>query len=271
MREGNGFIVLKSYFDKSGEEDVSKFFTLSGVAANDKAWADINHTWEYMLKTHTPKASYMHMKEAVHLEKEFDRTKGWNDTNTSGLVNWLLSYVTQFEKTHDSYCQFVCTVDMDAYRRLKAETYQMDSPVDLCNSTCVEGVMAWYVSHYKSDLDYEASCYFDTGEPFEPIFEAKWENERRGDERTGSASIWSHIKHVRTVPMRTTPGLQISDILAWGINREKNPVAGSPIPKEYEHIALALTRLAPTFSKLWDEKELRKRYRPLIYKPYEKH
>lgn len=270
LPEGTFLIVLKSYFDKSGGEE-TKFFTLSGVAANDTAWGDIDKTWNYMLGASNPKASYMHMKEAVHLVDEFDRSKGWDDEKASGLVNWLLSYVTQFEHEHKSYCQFVCTVDMEAYRRLQAESYQMDSPVDICNSTCVEGVMAWYVSHYRADLDYEASYYFDIGEPFKAVFEAKWEAECKRDERTGAHSIWSHIKHVGTSPMRTTPGLQISDMLAWGINRQINPVAKSPIPKEYEHIALAMTRLAPSFSKLWDEAELRKRYRPLIYKPYEKY
>lgn len=258
--------MLKSYFDKSGEEE-KKFLTLSGVTANDKHWAEIEATWDFMLHTHHPKANYMHMKEAVHLNGEFDRSKGWDDIKASDLVNWLLSYVTQFEQTFDSYCQFVCTIDMDAYRRLQAETYQMDSPVDICNSTCVEGVMAWYVSHYKSDLEYEASYYFDANEAFEPIFKAKWESEIGRDEATGTYSVWSHIKHVGTAPMRKTQGLQISDMLAWGINRERTPVANSPIPKEYENIALAMTRLAPSFSKFWDEKELRKKYRPLIYKP----
>jgi hypothetical protein len=158
---------------------------------------------------------------------------------------------------------------MEAYRRLTAETYQMDSPVEICNSTCVEGVMGWYVNMYRADLDYEASYYFDTGEPFEPIFKAKWEEALKRDELTRTHSIWSHIKYVGTAPMRKTQGLQISDMLAWGINRERNPIVNSPIPKEYEHIALALTRLAPTFYKVWDEKELRKRYRRLIHSPYD--
>lgn len=262
--------MLKSYFDKSGGEDV-KFLTLSGVAANDKDWSEIDPTWQYMLDNHKPLARYMHMKEAVHLDIEFHPDKGWDDTKTSGLVNSLLSYVTTFGQLFSSYCQFVCTIDMDAYRRLVAETYQMDSPVEICNSTCVEGVMEWYVSHYRSDLDYEAEYIFDMGEPFEPIFRAKWEREVARDESTRTHSVWSHIKHVGTAPMRKTQGLQIADMLAWGINREKNPVQNSPIPKEFESIALAMTRLAPSFSKVWDEKELRKRYRPLIYKPYEKY
>jgi hypothetical protein len=270
--KGAVFVVLKSYFDKSGgEEPKYRYLTLSGVAANDTAWDDIDGTWKYMLDTHKPKAPYMHMYQAVHLTKAFDPSKGWNDINTSGLVNWLLSYVTQFEQTFDSYSQFVCTIDMEAYRRLEAETYQMDSPVEICNSTCVEGVMKWYVNNYKSDLDFEASYHFDTGEAFEPAFKAKWERELKRDQEIEQYGIWSHIKSVGTVPMVEAPGIQIADMLAWGINRQKNPVQSTPIPKEYEHIALAMTRLAPSFEKFWDEEELRKRYRPLIYKPYEKY
>jgi hypothetical protein len=162
---------------------------------------------------------------------------------------------------------------MDAYRRLQAENYQMDSPVEICNSTCTERIMAWYILnfHYKSHLGYQACYYFDRGEPFEPIFRAKWENATKRDEVTLTKSIWSHIKCIGAAALADVPGLQIADMLAWGLNREKNQIVGSPVPKEYEHIALAMTRLAPTFAQFWDEGELRNRYRPLIHKAYEKY
>ena len=47
---------------------------------------------------------------------------------------------------------------MNAYRMLEKETYQMDSPVDLCNASCTEKIMWWYLTVYKG-LDFEAAYY----------------------------------------------------------------------------------------------------------------
>jgi hypothetical protein len=170
-----GFLVmLKAYFDKSGDHKNANqaFLHLCGVAAIDSEWAEIEASWNHILRSGTTKADYMHMVEAVHLRKQFDRAKGWTDDSVFELVNALLSYVTTIPQ--DIYCQFVCTVDMKAYRALRQETFQMDSPVDLCNTSCVESVMWWYLTAYKG-LDFEASYYFDIGEPFELGFRKKWE------------------------------------------------------------------------------------------------
>jgi hypothetical protein len=262
LRKEYVFIVLKSYFDRSGQED-EKFVTLAGIAARDDLWADIEHTWEYMLHCDNPKAKYMHMREAVFLRDEFSPAKGWDDKKVGELINFLVSYITGLQLP--KYCQFFCSVDMNAYRKLQAESYQMDSVVDICNSYCVERVMDWYLWEYKGGCDLEASYYFDQGEPFEPVFKAKWERETDSEKKLSIYGMWSHIKHVGSLNMRVTPGLQIADMLAWGHNREA--MAG----ERYQHIALTMKRLAPTKGIIWDEVALRKRYRPLIYKPYEKY
>jgi hypothetical protein len=234
--------------------------TLSGISAIDTLWDEIEPTWNYILQIGDPKAAYMHMREAVHLNREFERGQGWDHDKVSALVNALLSFVTTINKS--AYCQFACTSDMNAYRKLTAETYQLDSPVDICNATCVETVMQWYLLEYKG-LDLAASYYFDQGEPFEPVFKAKWERETETDRATGQYNtIWSHIKHVGTANMRTTPGIQIADMLAWARNREENKGT------RYEALALAMTRLAPSKWVVWNEALLRKKYQPLIYKPY---
>lgn len=258
VSEGTILIVLKSYFDCSGKDE-APFITLSGIATNDDLWAEIDTTWDYLLKVGTPKAEYMHMVEAVHLRDEFDRVKGWDDDKVFQLINALLSYITQLDKS--KYCQFSCTVDMNAYRKLLGEGYQMDSPTDICNKFCVETVMQWYLLEYKG-LCLEAHYYFDQGEPFEPLFKAKWERETELDKLTGNyTTIWSHIKHVGTSPMRSTVGLQVADMLAWGRNREETKA------NRYQHLALALTRLAPSKWVVFDEALLRRKYRPLLYKP----
>jgi Protein of unknown function (DUF3800) len=251
--------MLKAYFDKSGDHTykMQTFLHLSGVAAIDTEWAEIEQTWRHILQAGSLKAEYMHMIEAVHLRGEFNRAKGWSDNAVFELINALLSYVTTIPK--DKYCQFICSVDMNAYRALQKQTYQMDSPVDLCNAACVEAVMWWYLTTYKG-LDFEAVYCFDQGEPFEEAFKKKWERQIDRDMRVGNHGPWSQITHIGSAAMRKEPGLQIADMLAWSRNREETKP-----DKRFEHLALALTRLAPTVKIVWDEEKLRKTFRPYIY------
>jgi len=261
MSEVRILAVLKAYFDKSGQhQDNSKFFTLCGVAATDDLWAEIEPTWLHILSAGDPKAAYMHVVEAINLRNEFKKDKGWDDPKVWALINALVSYITTLPR--DKVCQFISTVDMDAYRKLQAETYQMDSPVDICITSCVTRVMFWYLHEYRAGVDLEARYYFDKNEPFEPVFKANWIAETEKDAEIKTVSIWTHIRHVGSSDMRTTPGLQVADMLAWGSNREENEGAST-----FPHIALTLRSLVPTKSVKWDESMLRKRYRPLIYRP----
>jgi len=252
--------MLKAYFDKSGNHSDKNqaFLHLSGVAAIDSEWSEIDINWKHLLQTGNLKAAYMHMIEAVHLRGEFDRAKGWNDNVVFELVNALLSYLTTLSP--EKYCQFICTVDMNAYRMLEKETYQMAPPVDLCNASCTERIMWWYLTAYKG-LDFEAAYYFDQGEPFEAAFRKKWGREIDKDMRRGKHGLWSHITHIGPALLRQETGLQIADMIAWARNREETKP-----DKRYEHLALALTRLAPTVKVIWDEEQLRKYFRPLIHR-----
>jgi len=202
--------------------------------------------------------AYLHMVEAVPLRGEFASEKGWDDDKVFGLVYSLLSYLTTLPK--HQYCHITCTVEMAAYRRLQAESYQLDSPADLCVSTCTVGLFDWYLHSYHG-LDLEAHYYFDVGEPFEPIL--KWEQELEISERTGDYSFWTHVKHIGPAKMRSTPGLQVADMLAWATNRNLSERA-----QRYRDLVIALRSLIPSKWVIWDEKLLRKKFRPLIYKPY---
>lgn len=255
--------MLKSYFDRSGQED-AEFLTLSGIAGIDTLWAVIEDTWNHVLHSHNPRAEYMHMVEAVHLRGEFDKAKGWSDEMISGLVNQLISYLSTIPK--DKYCQFACVIHMNAYRKLQRETYQLDSPVEMCNDCCVERLMEWYLREYQGGLDVEGHYYFDQGEPFEPVFKTKWRREKARSVHFNEYTVWTHITHVGEAEMRKTPGLQIADMFAWANNREI-----SKLSERWQALALAMRALMPTKWITWNEENLRKIYRPLIYPPYAKY
>jgi len=257
--------VLKSYFDKSGQED-AQWMTLGAVAAGDQVWAEIEQDWTGFLLNHNPPANYMHLVEAVPLRGEYSQSKGWDDDKVFGVINSLLSMLSDVLKTH--YCHFICTIDMKAYRKLLDEHYQLDSPADLCVTTCVRGIFEWYLSQYQG-LDLEAHYYFDIGEPFEPILKAKWERELEASQKTGAYSLWSHIKHIGSAQMRKTPGLQVADMLAWATNRKLQEFPGALMRQRYQDLIIPLRSLLPTRYATWDEWRLRRSFKPVIWTPHD--
>jgi uncharacterized protein DUF3800 len=249
--------MLKAYFDKSGHEN-QDLLTIGGVAASDDVWDEIDTDWNLILSKNVPPAAYMHMVEAIHLHKEFRLDKGWNRDHVFGLVNLLLSYLSQ-APLRSKYCQFSCSLKMADYRKLRAETYQLDSPDDIVASACVRKLSQWYIEDYKG-LDFAAHYYFDQNEPFEGIIKAKWERARSGP---SPKYQWASIKHIGPAVMKDTPGLQIADMIAWATNRHE-----VKIPRRYDTLAVGFRHLLPSFWVTVDEAQMRKHYSPLIYAPY---
>jgi len=253
------FFVLKTYFDKSNDEQ-KPTMTLACVAGTDSMWKEIDGGWVEILGRHDPPAAYWHTFEAVHFQGIYAREKGWDETKVAGLMNTLFSYL-QVVGTREKYAQFTCTLDMNAYRKLHDEGYQMEAPPELLANACLDRIIQWYLFEYKG-IDLESQLFFDTGEPFEPIIHAKWEQEIEDSKRTGIFGKWSHIKYVGTAPHWITPGIQVADLAAWANSRESNEFVDS-----YKHLALAMRSLLPSHWAKVDERQLRRRYRPLIYRP----
>ena len=252
--------MLKSYFDKSGQED-QQLLTIGGVAASDDVWGQIESDWNAMLQQHDPPAAYMHMKEAIPLRGEFSPSKGWTDDKVFGLVTNLLDYLNLLPEKM-KYCHFACTLKMADYQKLQQETYQMSAPTELVSALCTQRLTGWYFLEYKG-LDLEAHYYFDQGEPFEQFIKEQWEKETARLTSPSDYNVWAHITHMGPALMKKTPGLQIADMFAWATNRHE-----VKIPQRYSDLVIAMRSLIPSIWAVIDERQLRKQFRPLIYKPY---
>jgi endo-1,4-beta-D-glucanase Y len=73
------------------------------------------------------------MRELAFQVEGFDKSLGWNDSNAFGLSNKCLMHMSYQDKKR--FRIFYCAVDLKAWRKLKAETYQIPEPVELCNAT----------------------------------------------------------------------------------------------------------------------------------------
>jgi hypothetical protein len=269
ISEDDILIALRAYFDSSGKLE-DDWMTLAGIATTDAIWQELEKAWDAILDEHTPKGSYVHMKEIFRLEKGFDKKLGWTHETAFGLSNKCLMYMSHLPK--DKVRVFYSSVDLRAWRKLRAETYQMPEPVQLCNEYCSEFVLTWYAAFLcpSEVVDPQTDSiryFFDRNEYFfKPFFE-KWNYERNQSEATGNWSIWNVVDEVAPVEMKKTPGIQAADIIAWGRNRETFTKEGDIA----SHLMYIIRKVIPMSGVIWNEAKLREQFKPLIHSPYEKY
>lgn len=252
-------MALEAYFDGSytGQGWTSgSLVTLAGFATDDTIWVEMYDRWRAILGdgSKRPKAKYLHMKEAVHLEGEFSHRNGWNIQKVFSLVTDLLMYLQTLDKQR--FRQFACTVDLVAHRKLSAEGHQLNDPIVICNDHCPYSVLAWYLTAHPAEIIHSAHYFFDQGEPFEESFRQKWiEEKQRMISPGGLDMFWSVIKSVGSADMRSKPALQAADLLAWATNRSlSNPANEPALGNRLEYI---MKQIIPSSWIFWNEKKLR--------------
>ena len=254
-------LSLRAYFDSSGKPN-DNYMTLAAFAASEEMWTEFELEWQRILNGHTPKASYVHMRELAHQQRAFSAELGWNEENAFGLSNKCLMYMSQLDKKR--FRMFYCSVDLQAWRKLKSETYQLPTPTELCNTFCSEFILMWYMHQHPTDVidprTDSVRYFFDNGEAFKSAFEKKWKDETRKAGRSKTWSLWRLVKEVSGVDMRKVPGVQAADILAWAVNRDATIDGGKG--KFLRHI---MHQVIPASYVVWDEANFRKHYKPLLY------
>ena len=167
--------------------------TLGAFAANEQLWTTFEVDWNEILHSYSPRAEYIHMKEVNTLTKEFDWRKGWTANKAFALVTKCLSYMSHVDKTQ--FRMFYCSVDLEAWIKVKNEGIGVPDPVEICSDFAMYGVLSWYakqkspeeVFHIPAD---SAHYFFDKDEPFEPKFREKWRSEVARHEDTGIFNPW---------------------------------------------------------------------------------
>lgn len=256
-------IALRAHLDSSGKLKDS-YITLAAFAGTDEMWGEFDATWQSILDNHTPRAKYIHMREIVHQTKGFDRKLGWDDDSAFGVANKCLVYMSNLDKKR--FRMFYCAVDLQAWHKLKAETYLLPSPIELCNEYCSKAVLMWYMFMYPDVVNLQRDTIkylFDRGEMFKGPFEATWNKEKHRAEQNGVWNIWKLVEQISAVDMKMMPGVQAADILAWAVNREQTAAAG----KKGTMMRHIMMQVIPASSVVWDEAKLRKHFKPLLYLP----
>jgi hypothetical protein len=264
LRDKDIPIAIKVFLDGSGQF-ADDYITLAAFAGNDEMWEGFEDEWVKILNGHIPPAKYVHMRELVRQIKWFDRKFGWTPKNSFALVFKCLMYMQRLDKKR--FRMFRCSVDLAAWRKLKAETYQLPEPLEIFTKFCFECIVGWYFLKHPDILDPMNGAvhfFFDKDEPFRQPFEDKWKSETKNlDARRGDWNAWTLVKEVAAVEMRDVPGVQAADILAWSANREGTQTGDIPGIS----IAEIMRQVIPSGSIEWNEERFRRHYDPLIHHP----
>jgi hypothetical protein len=252
------FIAVRAYLDGSGKSH-EKRLTLAAFAAQDGIWAEMERQWREVLDEHPLKPRYVHMKELCALRGEYDRSKGWTQQESFGIVNKMLLFLQHYKQDLQMY---YCTIDLEAHRKLVAEGYAIPRAVDICNQYCAETIIKAHIqkTYRRNPAAEEAEemvFVFDNGEDFYHPFHKKWESEVKRFGKEKGFNIWNVITDVHTTTrMKQLPGLQAADVLAWAVNREHTVEVGTA-GKMHAHL---MRQIIPQYYVAFDEDSLRDRF-----------
>jgi hypothetical protein len=230
------FLAIRAYIDRSGQAS-SKFVSLAAFVATDDVWAKFESGWNRILKTASSSLTYMHMKEAMQRRAgtPFSRLKGWDQSSAWALVFELAKFMGSFLNTE--LLNFSCVVDMNDWRKVRAEGVNIPSEIALCNTyvpRCALTAAARSILNGNEStcgdifLDSDELIYFifDRNEPFFEPFRAEWKAEKDKAKASMVSSPWLLVGSVEERDMKATPGIQAADILAWALNRENTTPEG---------------------------------------------
>ena len=165
----------------------------------------------------------------------FSYLKGWNQENAWTLVFKLAKFMSEFKNTE--LLNFSCVVSMDDWRKIHDdEGVDIPTEIALCNFyvprqavvTAANSLLKANEGRRHIPLMPDALIHivFDRSEPFFEPFRAEWNAEKDKANRGIAFSPWLLVDSVTEGTMKTTPGIQAADILAWGLNRENTAPEG---------------------------------------------
>jgi len=204
-------LALKTYFDGSESYAFAPrchCLTLACLATTEVVWPQLESAW---IKTCQERGNlnHFHMSEAMALEGVFsDLLPEKRDFLVDGLTDVLGSF-----RNNSWLWSFTCTVDLEAHKRI-ARIKSLPSPARLCARIVYPAMLDWYAHISKRNLE-SVDLIFDRNEPFMRHLRADWENKKFRKKHPA----WEIVRSMVTAKMESTPGLQMTDMIAWAKNR----------------------------------------------------
>lgn len=191
---------LKIYLD--GSQTDGAVTMLGAVVAEESVWPEVERAWDDALRKHG--VPYSHMKELTGRIGPF---KGWGQAQVAAFAKELVSTLEGFKDARIR--QYGCWVDLKAHRKW-ARIRHHPSPERLCARI----LFPTFVQDFPGLID-AIDAWFDQGERFMTHLREDWQNPKI----RRSVPVWSLVRTIAPADMRTTPPLQVADLIAWSRNR----------------------------------------------------
>jgi hypothetical protein len=220
VRTGDLFVAIRCYFDGGNLHETEGEITLAGIVGNEIQWKNLERRWEKHVEKH--RAKFVHTTDAIALQNEFSKDKGWCNNRVRHLMSDSVSIILEClakipdnpdNPSVDSFqgiMPFTITVRMDDFKRALGTIPDLGTPEGACAMTCVDLCFQYGVNYLRGR---RFNLIFDRGEPFYGHLK---------DRQNNKASlkidpIWEKTA-LTELNMRELPGLQVADVFAWATN-----------------------------------------------------
>jgi hypothetical protein len=245
-------VVLKSYFDGSNHADSSQFdrVVLATVCGNCEQWDNFTLDWNEALARYN--VPYLHVTDAVTLNRPFSRSKGWSHRRVDDFVCDCVRVARRHAalpsllegEFRAGLRAVTMTIYLEAYKKARqANPLLPNSVYELCVSEVLGFVFRW-----GRKVGAEShSLYFDQGEDYRGHA-----LDRASSGRVRRASpIFNNVIVNDEANMRQNPAIQLADLFAWCISHNDEP------NKRLWHRALNDLPVYPSWESVYmDEKYL---------------
>jgi len=227
-------VAMKAYCDGSGDKGAD-FLVLTCVAASDHVWIGFEREWKLLLENRDPRASHVHACDMFALEGEFTKEKGWDKAKVSKLMWDCFLYAQHLDKK--DFCVFTCTVDMEAYRRIRGTGLRLPHPYAICSRFCSEMVLKWYLQDFsKNFAQGKLNFFFDQNEKHLGAFDIRRREAAKSVRKAGLdlRTHWDLVESAIAVDSRRHLPVQLADIISWSQTRRlKRQRYGENAPEEW--------------------------------------
>jgi hypothetical protein len=253
--EDHWLVVLKGYFDGGNQADIRRYdrVTLATICGTCAQWNPLESAWRGVLALH--KAPFLHTTDAISLNKEFSKKKGWSDDKVNLLISDCVKIIADHlyvpagtfpidipfnpQVAKQGVMAVTLTIPLDAYRKARNVVFKLPTSVtEICTSESLGFLFKWgrLIGAERYEL------YFDQGEPFfGHVYDRKHSKKARRQ-----ITLMPQVVHIGEVDMRVSPALQIADLFAWCINhnddtrrdwhRRLNGLDWRSLILDYEHL-----------------------------------
>jgi hypothetical protein len=214
-------VVLKSYFDGSNHADSSEHerISIAAVCGTGKQWKRFDTAWKKVLYKHH--ADYLHTTDAISLQNDFAREKGWNKIRVDSFIGDCVDVIrgqmaipgeVSGKWRRMGLYPVTLTIPFDDWLRAKKTMPELPETIeDICATESVGFALKWgrYIGSKKYEL------YFDRGEHFYGHISTRW----RHPKAQRDIELMKDIIHVGESISKDVPAIQMADLFAWSINR----------------------------------------------------